>query len=94
MYRAFPIACLTLGLLAPAARADDANRYEIVVVPASANLADGKTETLLIDRQTGKTWMRTTDFDPATLAAKSTYWVPQPFKVLAPEENKPFLPPN
>jgi hypothetical protein len=36
--------------------------------------------------------MRTTDFDPVT--AKSTYWVPQPFKRLLPEENKPFLPPN
>jgi len=94
MYRAFPIFCLTLGLLAAAARADDANRYEIVVVPASATPGDGKTETLLIDRQTGKTWMRTTDFDPATFAAKSTYWVPQQFKVLPPEADKPFLPPN
>jgi hypothetical protein len=94
MYRAFPIACLTLALLAPAARADDANRYEIVVVPASATPGDGKTETLLIDRQTGKTWMRTTDFDPATFAAKSTYWVPQPFKVVPPEADKPFVPPN
>jgi hypothetical protein len=82
MYRAFPIACLTLGLLAPAARADDANRYEIVVVPASATPGDGKTETLLID------------FDPTTFAAKSTYWVSQPFKVLPPEDDKPLLPPN
>jgi hypothetical protein len=94
MYRAVPIACVTLGLLAPAARADDANRYEIVVVPASTTPGDGKTETLLIDRQTGKTWMRTTDFDPATFRAKETYWVPQPFKVLPPEDNKPLLPPN
>ena len=74
--------------------ADDATRYEIVVVPASATPGDGKTETLLIDRQTGKTWMRTTDFDPATFRAKETYWVPQPFKVLPPEDNKPLLPPN
>lgn len=94
MYRALPIVCLTLGLLAPPARGDDADRYEIVVVPSAATPGDGKTETLLIDRQTGKTWMRTTDFDPVTFTAKSTYWVPQPFKLQPPEENKPFLPPN
>jgi len=94
MYRAVPIACVALALLVPAARADDANRYEIVVVPASATPGDGKTETLLIDRQTGRTWMRTTDFDPATFTAKSTYWMPQPFKAVLPEDDKPFLPPN
>ena len=30
----------------------------------------------------------------ATFTAKSTYWVPQPFKVLPPNTDKPFLPPN
>jgi hypothetical protein len=38
--------------------------------------------------------MRTTDFDPATFAAIGTYCAPQPFRVLPPEEDKPFLPPN
>ena len=92
MSRAFAIACLTLGLLAAPARADDANRYEIVVVPSAAG--DGKTEAMLIDRQTGKTWLRAAEFDPTTFAVKDTYWVPQQFKLLPPEENKPFLPPN
>ena len=55
MYRALPIVCLTLGLLAPPAWGDDADRYEIVVVPSAATPGDGKTETLLIDRQTGET---------------------------------------
>ena len=94
MYRAFPIACLMLCLLVPAARADDASRYEILVVPASAKPGDGNTETLLIDRQTGRTWMRITEFDPATFTAKDTYWTPLRFQVLPAEENKPFLPPN
>jgi hypothetical protein len=92
MSRVFPIACLAVGLLAAPARADDANRYEIVVVPSAAG--DGKTEAMLIDRQTGKTWLRTAEFDPTTFAVKDTYWVPQQFKLLPPEENKPFLPPN
>lgn len=70
-----------------------ANRYETVVVAAPATPGDGKTETLLIDRQTDKTRMRTTDFDPVTFTAKSTYGVPQQFKVLPPEAGKPFLPP-
>jgi len=92
MYRAFLIACVVLGLLAPAARADDANRYEIVVVPSPAG--DGKTETMLLDRQTGRAWVRTAEFDPTTFGVKDTYWVAQKFKVLPPEENKPLLPPN
>ena len=92
MQRAFPIAGLTLALLAPAARADDANRYEIVVVPSAAG--DGKSETMLIDRQTGKTWLRMTEFDPATFREKDSYWVPQHFKVLPPEDSKSLLPPN
>jgi len=94
MYRALPLACLTLGLLALPAMADDASRYEILVVPASTKPGDGNTETLLIDRQTGRTWMRKTDFDPATFTAKDTYWTPLRFEVVAPDANKPFLPPN
>jgi hypothetical protein len=78
MSRAFPIACLTLGLLASPARADDANRYEIIVVPSAAG--DGKSETMLIDRQTGKTWLRAAEFEPTTFAVKDTYWVPRPRK--------------
>jgi len=94
MYRAFPLACLMLGLLAPPAKAYDASRYEILVVPAATKPGDGNTETLLVDRQTGRTWMRRTDFDPATFTAKDTYWTPLRFENLPPDDNKPFLPPN
>jgi len=94
MNRALVIACLSLGLLSPAARAEDANRYEVVVVPAAGMTADNKTETLLIDRQTGKTWVLTTEFDATTFAPKDTSWVPLHFKVEPADNSKPFLPPN
>src|SRR6185312_2087062 len=93
MYRALPIVCLTLGLLAPPARGDDADRYEIVVVPSAATPGEGKTETLLTTRQPRKTWLRTTDFDPLTFTATSTYWLPHPFKLQPPVDIMPFRPP-
>jgi len=81
-------------LLAPAARADDANRYEIVIVPTAGVASEGKTETILLDRQTGRTWMRTTEFDPTTFQPKEIYWLPQHFKALPPDDSKPLLPPS
>lgn len=55
-------------------------------MPSAAG--DGKSETMLIDRQTGKTWLRMTEFDPVTFRAKDS------FKVLPPEDSKSLLPPN
>ena len=94
MKRALLIACLSLGLLSPAARAEDANRYEVLVVPETGLAVDKNTQTLLIDRQTGKTWVLVTEFDPTTFAPKDSTWVPLHFKVEPADSSKPFQPPN
>ena len=94
MYRSFALAGLMLAFLSAAARAEEANRYEIVLVPSRVPASQEKGEPILIDRQTGRTWTLATEFDATTFAPKESYWVPLSFKAVPAEEGKPFLPPN
>jgi hypothetical protein len=93
MIRRCALACLLLAGLGHGAAADDAGRYDVVVVPSPDVTPADKTEALLIDHQTGRTWVLTTEYDD-TLRPQGTFWVPQKFKPVAAGEEKSLLPPN